>query len=106
MNRKRFVLLVLGVVLVAVLTAVVFELAKPDSSNVEISSDGQTWVVYNTDADRDRAEQLATWSWVAEGLVVLVAAGLVVHGTRPGKWLRIEGPSTTTPPTDAPGGGR
>jgi hypothetical protein len=38
------------------------------------------------------------------GLVVFVVAGLVVHGTRAGKWLRVEGPSTTIPSPNARGG--
>ena len=86
MNWKRLVILLIGGLLVFALITGFFTLAEPDS--FYMSTDGKTQVVYNSAADQEKAEQLHVWMRLAQTLVVVVVAGLVVHGTLPGKWLR------------------
>jgi hypothetical protein len=103
MNVKRLAIVIVGGLLLAVLVPALFSLAEPDSSYMRDVSTGETQVIYDSEADRETAEQLATWATLTQGLVLLVVAGLVVHGTRPGKWLRA--PSTELP-ISPPGGTR
>lgn len=98
MNTKRIVVLVAGGVLVWLVATAMFTVASPDSAMMRDVATGQTQVVYSSEADRDLAEQLSIWSQVTMGLIVIVVAGLVFHGTRPGRWLRVEDESTTTLP--------
>lgn len=103
MNVKRLAIVIVGGLLLAVLVPALFSLAEPNSSYMRDVSTGETQVIYDSEADRETAEQLATWAMIGQGLVLLVVAGLVVHGTRPGKWLRT--PSTQVP-ISSPGGTR
>ncbi|MEX1208987.1 MAG: hypothetical protein WEE36_10380 [Acidimicrobiia bacterium] len=103
MNVKRLAIVIVGGLLLAVLVPALFSLAEPDSSYMRDVSTGETQVIYDSEADRETAEQLATWATLTQALVLLVVAGLVVYGTRPGKWLRA--PSTQAQ-VSSPGGAR
>ena len=100
MNRKRLAIVIGGGLVLALLVPGLFALAEPDSWSTRDVTTGETQVVYNSEADRETAEQLATWAMVMQGAVLLVVAGLLVHGTRPGKWLRA---TSAHVPVDPPG---
>lgn len=102
-NTKRVVFVILGSVLVVLLTVGLFAAAEPDSFYLHYPDTGRTEVVYGSPADRERAEQLQTWSRITTQLVMLVTVVLVIHGARPGNWLRRESSPSGPEPADDPG---